>query len=631
MLQWAAFIIVVCAICIALNRRFERVLAPSLCGLMLLLYVLAIPRALPWMDWIAPAALALTVVALIGVLISRKLTLHELAARFAKNVLTPGALCFACLSAFFIYASGPMVVWWVDDAGYWALEVKSLWHYGGLVGADQHLSLFYGTYLPGMQLVQWWAMHAFGEWNESVLYASLFISYTAFLLPLFDRVSWRHWWVLPFVLVGVVAFPLWGNALSYITLSVDTALALCFGYTLVRIWQLKPGDRAGLLSIGLALCAMVLIKQIGILFALLAIVLLWVLGRWRGQRRVGLWICWLSPLAVLGSWTLFCSLTGISGFHTSSLWSTAGGLLSGNYTLPEKAGQVAPSILQAIFAPLINTGRFSSRLINDTMALLPLPLGVRLLVLILLPLCLVRCYPAREMIRISLFSLIATVAYTLVIYGSFFTVFLAEFDMYVQEDLSNMTLLLERYYAPVTLGLGTLVAALVISAFPRALSKLWKPLPALCLALFTATLALTVNWSALADDFIPERYIQYDEALGVEGETYIDHSWGEALTGYEGARVLVGLDPNNSFIGLLNYTFAPARFFCPEWNDLESTEALCTRLVEDGITHLIFFDESNVLYERALPLSTDGELYSWTLYEVLPNEAGGVSLTEYYY
>ena len=27
----------------------------------------------------------------------------------------------------------------------------------------------------------------------------------------------------------------------------------------------------------------------------------------------------------------------------------------------------------------------------------------------------------------------------------------------------------------------------------------------------------------------------------------------------------------------------------------------------------------------------DGELYSWTLYEVLPDGAGGVSLTEYYY
>ena len=81
------------------------------------------------------------------------------------------------------------------------------------------------------------------------------------------------------------------------------------------------------------------------------------------------------------------------------------------------------------------------------------------------------------MIRISLFSLGAAAVYTLVIYGSFFTVFLAEFDMYVEEDLSNMTLLLERYYAPVTLGLGMLVAALVIGAFPRALAKGWKAPP----------------------------------------------------------------------------------------------------------------------------------------------------------
>lgn len=263
---------------------------------------------------------------------------------------------------------------------------------------------------------------------------------------------------------------------------------------------------------------MVLIKQIGILFAWLAIALMLVLGRWRRQPRAGLWLCCLTPLAALGSWMLFCSLTGISGFHTSSLWSAAAGLLSGSYSLPEKAGQVAPSILHALFSPLTNTGRFSTRLINDTLAIVPLPLGVRLLVLILLPLCLVRCYPKREMIRISLFSLGAAAVYTLVIYGSFFTVFLAEFDMYVEEDLSNMTLLLERYYAPVTLGLGMLAGSAGHRRVSPALAKVWKPLPAICLTLFTATLALTVNWSALADDLVPERYIQYDEATGVEAK-----------------------------------------------------------------------------------------------------------------
>ena len=139
--------------------------------------------------------------------------------------------------------------------------------------------------------------------------------------------------------------------------------------------------------------------------------------------------------------------------------------------------------------------------------------------LIVLPLCLVRCYPKREMIRISLFSLGAAAVYTLVIYGRLFTVFLAEFDSYVEEDLSNMTLLLERYYAPVTLGLGMLAAALVIAAFPRRWPRYGSPSCHMPHAVY-ATLALTVNWSALADDLVPERYIQYDEATGVEGKTY---------------------------------------------------------------------------------------------------------------
>lgn len=90
MLQWIAFLAVVCALSVALNRRFERVLAPALCGLMVLLYVLAIPRVLSWVDWIAPVLLALTVALAIAALALRKLTPRALVARFAKNVLTPG-------------------------------------------------------------------------------------------------------------------------------------------------------------------------------------------------------------------------------------------------------------------------------------------------------------------------------------------------------------------------------------------------------------------------------------------------------------------------------------------------------------------------------------------------------------
>ena len=203
-----------------------------------------------------------------------------------------------------------MVVWWTDDAGYWALEVKSLWYFNGLVGAQEHLALAFGTYLPGMQLLQWWAMHAMGTWSEPALYATLFISYAAFLLPLLDGISWRQWWAIPLMLAGMLAFPVWGNAFSYTILSVDTVLALCFGYALARIWRLRPHDRAGLWAVGLALCAMTLLKQTGVLFAAFAIIWLLALKRERGGH--GGWamgLCCAAP--PLCCWAAGCCFAGL--------------------------------------------------------------------------------------------------------------------------------------------------------------------------------------------------------------------------------------------------------------------------------------------------------------------------------
>lgn len=626
-----AFAAVVCGVSVALQRRFERVLAPALCGLMLLLYALAIPRALLWIDGISAAALATVAAGLIYALARRRISMRGLWRRVVQNVFTPGALCFVCLCALFVYASGPMVVWWTDDAGYWALEVKSLWYFNGLVGAQEHLALAFGTYLPGMQLLQWWVMHAMGTWSEPALYATLFISYAAFLLPLLDGVSWRQWWAIPLMLAGMLAFPVWGNAFSYTILSVDTVLALCFGYALARIWRLRPHDRAGLWAVGLALCAMTLLKQTGVLFAAFAIIWLLALKRERGGH--GGWamgLCCATPFVLLGSWMLFCRLAGISGMHTSSLLDTVREILGGNYVPPPDAAEIAPDMLRAMLAPLTDTGRFSDRLLSGSASLLPLPLGARLLLLIALPLCMVRRYGRQACIRASAYAAGMTILYTLILYAGFFTVFRTDYNLYVQQEPANMTLLLERYFAPLVLGMGMLDVAWGIGLAAKAQSRAERTASAVMGTAFAALLAFTVNWGVIAENLVPERYIQYDEAMGIEGETYMDHSWAEALTGYEHARVLVGLEPNNSFVGMLNYTFAPARFAAPLPSELESSEALTARLLDDGITHVIYFDEGNALYESGLPLAQDGEWWSWTLYEVIPDGLGGVSLVEFY-
>ena len=76
-----------------------------------------------------------------------------------------------------------------------------------------------------------------------------------------------------------------------------------------------------------------------------------------------------------------------------------------------------------MFQPVVNNGSFMPLLVSSVTAPAPLSLGVRLLMITFLPLCLARCYPARGMARITLFSLAATALYTLVIYAGFFTVF----------------------------------------------------------------------------------------------------------------------------------------------------------------------------------------------------------------
>ncbi len=628
MLSVVALLVVVAAVCVDAQRRFERVLAPSLCGLMLVLFALGMARRLSWIDGLNVAALIAVAALAVWALLSRRVTPGALCRRFAANVLTPGFVCFALACAAFAYATEPMVVWWGDDAGYWALEARSLWVYDGLVGAAEHLNPYFGTYLPGVQLLQWWGMHAAGEWREPVLYLSLYITYAALLLPLFAKVRWRHAYLLPLMLLGMVAFPFWGNAVSYITLMVDSALALCFGYTLVRIWELKPGDRWGMAAVALGLCATVLVKQTGILFAALAVLLMLLLKRCKGHSRAAVVACCLSPLLMVGVWAAFCSAMGLSGFHTSSLGDAVSAMLHGTYTLPEGASEVPGAMARALAEVFTNAGRFSDRLVCPTPALVPLPIGARLALVILLPLLLGLWQNKREMRRITWFGLISTAGYLLFQYASFLTVFVTEIPMYTQEDVGNMVLLLERYLSPVMLGLGMLCVRLLADAVP-AMRRKWRPLPAVCLALCTVALVTTVNWNGLAETLLPERYIQYDEALGIEAETNMDHDWGAALEDYPHARVLVGLAHNDTYTGNLNYTFAPARFLTPQADVAQTAETLTDYLLENNVTHVIFFDDTTLLYASSCELTEDGEAYPWTLYEVFPDGEGGVTLAEF--
>ena len=631
MLHILAFFAAVCAGCFLLKRRFEQVLPMAVLTAMMVLTILAMVQKLLWVDALAILLLVAILALLAYLLLSKRLSFSDFFYRFARLVFTPGFACTLLLALFYAYAAEPMVVWWRDDIAHWAMSPKSLLAFNGLVDGARHLATPFATYTPGLQVLQWWLVHALGEWRESILYWVLFMSYTVFLLPLCTRLRWKNAWLLPVAFVVLAAFPVWGNVVSYTFLGLDTTLSLCFGYTLIQIWLSREGDNIALLSTALGLCGVILIKQAGLFLALMGMVMLLVTRRVRRKEL----LCLLSPLLLLCIWSLYCEWMGLSGFHTSSMGDSLRQWLSGTYVPPEGAEGVADALWLSLTKPYFGSITF------DTAALLSVPKILLLALAAAFPWLMAKLTGDKALRRISLLFAGMTALYIVVQFVGFFTVFYHETSVYVLAHRENMILLMERYLAPLLLGMGLFDLWLLMESLPKKRSLLageiaqneaYYPISAraaACLCTLTALLlAFTVNWGVILENMIPDRYAQKDRAFGAQEEILMDHDWALALENDPDAHVLLGLELTAEYIRNFRYAFAPTRFELPALSFAENPETLSQYIRENHITHLICFDDTSELFAPAEALADEDGFYPWTLYETVVT-SDGVQLVEY--
>lgn len=618
MLIGSALLLVVFYLALRFRRRFEEALPPVVLGTMLVLTVLAMFGRLPWFDVLVLAALAFAVVDGVVFALRRRPAPRAVIQGVFRYALTPGFLAFVCLTAFFAYAAQPMTVWWRDDLAHWGLQVKSLWFFQGLVDGASHLNVRFGDYPPGVQVLQWLALHLQGEWSEATLYATLFTTYAVFLLPLFRRLRWKQAYLLPLVLIFCVAFPTFGNVLSYLFLGIDTTLSLCFGYALVLAWNLHREDRFNLTALALALAGLVLVKQIGLILAVFTLAVLWLRAPKRGA---GIWAATLTPFAVMGGWFLFCHFRGLSGYNTAGVGDQLAALFAGTYQPPENAAGVLPALLNALQV------KYTGDLTFQTQAPLPLPLWVWLALLVLAPLllALVKAAPRKEMRAAALLTACCSLLFITVIYLSFFTTFYYETDVYTYAQQSNMVLLVERYLAPLILGFGMLSLSLWLDALH---SRPRRPALYALALVYTVLMGVSTNGAVMAEVLNPVRYFQNDRSIGSEAVVRDQETWGSDLDEIPGARVLLDLDSTSDYVKELVYAFAPARFFLSTADNTASTEALTAYLTEQGITQLICLDETSALAEIAAPLAGEDGFYAYTLYDVTVDQ-GTVTLSEH--
>ena len=609
MIETTAFFLLIFYTSARFKRRFEVVLPVVTLGLMLLLTALAMAGALAATETVCTILCALVLLCLLIEALTGRIRIGTLLQNLWRYGITPGLVCFAALLAFYQMAAQPMSVWWRDDLAHWGLQVKSLWSFNGLVDGSRLLNVRFGDYPPGVQVLQWFAMRVNGEWNEPTLYCTLFMTYTVFLLPLFSGLSWKKAYLLPLVFIFCVAFPTWGNVLSYVFLGIDTSLSLCFGYVLVLVWRHQKGDGFSLLSIALGLCGLILIKQIGAMLACMAIVLFLLRKTERGIKGIA---AYLLPVALLAAWYLYCHVRGLSGYNTSGAFQKVAAFLQGTYQPPENAAGVFPALLHALVT------RYQGDITLSTAAPWPLPLLFWLIVLPCIPWMLSagKGCDRKAMRLASLWMAAASLLMIAAIYLSFFTTFYYETNVYTYAQQDNMVLLVERYLAPLLLGQGMLALWLVMDALARKQIRMFKPLPLLSIGIATALFALSTNWGLMAEVLNPNLYFQNERSIGSEATVRDQEYWGAALDNIPDARVMIDLDNTSDYVKELIYSFAPARFYLSNESNTASTDALVAYLQANGITQLICLQDGSALMEAAAPLTADGELYSYTLYNV---------------
>ena len=160
------------------------------CGLVLVLYILAALRHLSWIDIVAAAVIALF---LLRIMTGTQQEKSKFAKACLENMTQPSTIAaIFTVVAVITLTSGKVVSWW-DDINFWASDVKSLYFLDGFAGRYANVSPEFGDYPPGAQLIKWWFLHMSPHvFREGLAFAGYHTMNMVFLFPLFRKLKGRN-------------------------------------------------------------------------------------------------------------------------------------------------------------------------------------------------------------------------------------------------------------------------------------------------------------------------------------------------------------------------------------------------------------------------------------------------------
>lgn len=527
--------VLICILFLAWRFRVSLVeaLPVFVCGLTLVLYVLAFFRRLAWIDGIAVLVLLLSAVWLV----SRKKEERKNVIRVCfQNMTQPSFVLGAVLlAAVAVCTFTKMVTWW-DDFNFWAVDARALYHSGGFAGRYGNVAPAFGDYPPGSQMMKWWFLHLNPtEFREGLAFAGYYTMNLAFLFPLLKKWKGKNVFFMALMAAALWFFPSVGEYFGYYGFCADLTMACIYGGFLYAVTDREVESEVFYYGrLGLYLNVLVLVKSIGFVWALFGLIFFLLYQRSgegrKGNGDGGKWT-WLRRLLVIaappavtgGSWMLFCLFMRRVANSTTTAVKY---VVTDEYGLSGYMGEYAAAFLRAFFgSPLHRTKSFFLDLT---------PIGCYLCIcLISLLFWKMKLLSAKMGKLILGFCTVSGALFYGIIFLAHITIFAGE-TQYL--DTAGMILSIERYGAPFTIGTLLFLAQVWMNNGERLFDK--EKFPALirrygvpvCFILFVA---LTANYQVGYDGLAGYRDDLEEQRLDREG--YVD---GEAEAFLDAIQVL---------------------------------------------------------------------------------------------
>lgn len=247
-----------------------------------------------------------------------------------KKIYSPILIAFfIALIVTYWYTSGNLIRLW-DEQRLWGAYPKALWYTSELqLGKNSWLYEMESGYIPGMPIFVYFFEKSLSSFRENIVFFAYSFWILGLFLPAFHKIrKKRHLAIaLLLMLFTPVLFFNSGNDTGnyYKSIFIEPALGMTLAYLIYSMTQKRNSTHLEVLNLCLTLGSIILLKDIGILFAMIAVT--GVLGMQFFKKKkeryslASLTVIVLPPLIVYFSWSMITELYGVAN-HSVNMGHT---------------------------------------------------------------------------------------------------------------------------------------------------------------------------------------------------------------------------------------------------------------------------------------------------------------------